>query len=166
MGKKGERGLDATGWQCNRQGCDAHVVWAREFCNYHAGEADSVNYRRSKLCSGHGVPEPRCDSLAHPDEAVDKPDPRQPGRKDDAGKPRWDLLPMRALDQVSAVLAYGANKYGEENWRGVPEARKRYLAAALRHLAAWRLGQADDPESGLPHLAHAACCVLFLLEVP
>jgi len=34
----------------------------------------------------------------------------------------------------------------------------------LRHLTAWWAGEDLDPESGLHHLAHAACCLMFLLE--
>ena len=87
------------------------------------------------------------------------------GRKDDDGKPRWDLLPFRATAYVVDVLTYGAEKYAPENWRKVDGWRWRYFAAALRHLVAWWRGQKTDPKSGLPHLAHAACCVLFLLEL-
>lgn len=86
------------------------------------------------------------------------------GRKNDAGKPRWDLIPYDALGSVVDVLTYGASKYGAWNWTRVPESRDRYFAAAMRHLVAWRSGEANDPESGLPHLAHAACCVLFLIH--
>lgn len=85
--------------------------------------------------------------------------------KYDAGKARWDLLPLRSLSAVVDVLTYGAAKYEPENWRTVPDARARYTAAAMRHLVAWQLGEASDPESGLPHLAHASCCLLFLGEL-
>jgi hypothetical protein len=87
------------------------------------------------------------------------------GRKDDKGKPRMDLLPARALLDIGAVLAYGAERYGAENWRLVENARERYLAAALRHVFRWKLGEAADPESGLSHLAHAATNLMFMLEV-
>lgn len=85
------------------------------------------------------------------------------GRKDDIGKDRWELLPIGPARAVVHVLMYGAVKYGPDNWQHVPEARDRYFGAALRHLLAWREGQLVDPESGLPHLAHAACSLLFLL---
>lgn len=85
------------------------------------------------------------------------------GKKHDGAKSRVDLIPVVALLRVGEVLAFGARKYGEDNWQHVPQARDRYYAAALRHLYAWRDGEENDPESGLPHLAHAACCVLFLL---
>jgi hypothetical protein len=87
------------------------------------------------------------------------------GRKHDQGKARFDLIPPRALLEVAQVLAHGARKYSDDNWRQVPEARKRYTAAAYRHLNAWQRGEACDAESGLSHLAHAACCLFFLMEV-
>ncbi len=52
---------------------------------------------------------------------------------------------------------------GAGNWQKLPEARVRYFDAAQRHLIAWYLGESNDPESGLPHLAHCACCILYLL---
>jgi len=89
------------------------------------------------------------------------------GRKYDAGKPRWDLLPARELEQVVKVLTHGAKKYGADNWQLVVNAdADRYVAAHGRHLNAWQQGEIIDsgPKgSGLPHLAHAICCLLFLL---
>lgn len=87
------------------------------------------------------------------------------GRKDDAGKLRYDLVPFAALDQIVDVLTFGANKYAPDNWRHVPDAETRYFAAALRHLSKWKQGENLDPESGKGHLAHAACCLLFLMEL-
>lgn len=91
--------------------------------------------------------------------------PADAGVKHDAGKPRWDLLPWEAVEAVVLVLTYGATKYGPDNWRRVPGARWRYLGAALRHVAAWARGQRLDAESGLPHLAHAAASILFLISL-
>lgn len=85
----------------------------------------------------------------------------KPAEKHDAGKPRWDLMPFDALDEVAAVYAYGAAKYAPRNWE-TGLAWGRLLAAALRHLAAWARGIELDDESGLPHLAHAMCCLLML----
>jgi hypothetical protein len=87
------------------------------------------------------------------------------GRKDDKEKSRVDLIPPWTLLSVGKVLAHGAAKYGEDNWTRVENADNRYYAAALRHLLAWRIGDhTDDSESGLPHLSHAICCLMFLLE--
>lgn len=82
--------------------------------------------------------------------------------KHDTHKPRYDLIPPEALEAIAQVLTYGADKYEPRGWE--KGARwGRYFAACMRHLWAWWRGEGDDPESGLPHLAHAACCVCFLL---
>lgn len=90
------------------------------------------------------------------------------GRKDDAGKPRPTLV-MRtmanALQQVLQVAEYGAKKYSPDNWLQVPDASQRYTDAMLRHQQAHLRGEALDPESGLPHMAHAAWCALAVLEL-
>lgn len=87
------------------------------------------------------------------------------GEKHDAGKPRWDLLPYESLSDVVDVLTFGAKKYAPENWRLVEGWRGRYFRAAVGHLVKWWRGEKLDPESGLPHLAHACCCVLFLIAL-
>ncbi len=88
----------------------------------------------------------------------------QEGRKDDSGKPRMDLLPFDALLDVGDVLAYGAQKYAARNWEKGMD-RGRLVAATLRHLANWAMGQENDPESGRHHLAHVACDALMLLAL-
>jgi hypothetical protein len=87
------------------------------------------------------------------------------GKKYDSGKPDWSLLPFKAVSETVDVLTFGAKKYGPENWRLVPNAKKRYLAAAFRHVVAYAMGEKKDPESGLSHLSHALCCLLFILEL-
>ena len=87
------------------------------------------------------------------------------GRKFDQEKLRWDLVPWDSVEQIVDVLTYGAKKYAPDNWKSVPEGRTRYFAALCRHLFAWWRGEKIDPESGKPHLAHAGCCVLFLLFI-
>lgn len=89
----------------------------------------------------------------------------KPGTKYDAGKPILGAIPPNAELAVGRVLAFGAQKYARDNWRWVEDARTRYMDAALRHLNAVRRGESQDSESGEHHLAHAACCVLFMLEL-
>ena len=86
------------------------------------------------------------------------------GRKFDNGKPRFSLIPKGTLTPVINVLEIGAKKYAPENWRYVPEAHTRYFDAAHRHLDAWWRGESADPETNESHLAHAICCLLFLLS--
>ena len=74
-----------------------------------------------------------------------------------------NLLSTEALLQTAAVLKFGADKYHAHNWRD-GFAWSRPLAAAMRHIMAFNDGENKDPESGLSHLAHAACCIMFLLE--
>lgn len=54
------------------------------------------------------------------------------------------------------------NQIGERNWeRGM--AWSRPFSALMRHMWAWWRGEDFDPETGYSHLAHAACCILFLM---
>lgn len=85
------------------------------------------------------------------------------GKKFDTGKLRWDLLPYDAVEDIVAVLTFGARKYDDDNWKYVTPAKPRYFAATMRHLVAWFGGEKLDKETGINHLAHAACCILFLL---
>lgn len=84
------------------------------------------------------------------------------GKKHDQAKPRFSLIPLEPLQDVIAVLEFGASKYGADNWKHVENPQQRYLDAAMRHIMAWQSGDLVDEESGLPHLAHAQCCLLFL----
>jgi hypothetical protein len=86
------------------------------------------------------------------------------GRKFDTGKMLYDLIPPHALEEMVKVLTIGAQKYAPDNWRLVPDANRRYFAAAQRHLWAWKRGEIKDPETGVHHLAHAACNLFFLYE--
>ena len=86
------------------------------------------------------------------------------GEKYDGGKLRMDLLPFGPVEEIVKVLTFGAKKYSDNNWMIVPDAVKRYEAAMLRHISAYKRGEELDPESGLKHLAHAGCCLLFLLH--
>lgn len=83
--------------------------------------------------------------------------------KFDTDKLPLHLLSTEAMNQTAAVLKFGAQKYAEHNWRK-GFAWSRPLAAAMRHITAFNNGEDKDPESGLSHLAHAACCIMFLLE--
>jgi hypothetical protein len=106
------------------------------------------------------------EAMTHTDHDQPPYQPQAPAsgttRKDDQGKLRLDLLPTEALEEVAAVLQHGAAKYGEHNWR-LGTSWRRLIAAALRHIFAWLRTEDTDPESSLPHLAHAACSLLFLM---
>ena len=73
-----------------------------------------------------------------------------------------DLVDYDIVNEIGKVLTYGAKKYSPNSWQTIDDAENRYFAALLRHLFAYRKGEILDPESGLPHMSHAAANVMFL----
>lgn len=93
---------------------------------------------------------------------------RGAGLKFDGGKPQPGLLidgVPRALSRVADVLTFGAKKYKAHSWKQVENGQERYNDAKVRHQLAAGRGEVYDPESGIEHLAHEACNILFLLEL-
>ena len=86
------------------------------------------------------------------------------GRKYDYEKPQLYLLPPKSLYEVGKVLTFGAEKYDPHNSRKVDDLQNRYSSAAMRHILAHIDGEDLDEETGLSHLAHAICCLMFKLE--
>lgn len=79
------------------------------------------------------------------------------------GKTRLDLIPVEPLCLLGHVCEMGIDKYGEHNWlRG--SKWSNMVASAMRHIDAFRGGEDYDPESGAPHLVHAAWNMLALTE--
>lgn len=88
------------------------------------------------------------------------------GKKFDSRKPMWHLLPFKQLEEVVKILTFGANKYGEDDWRFFVSKKdndKRYVSACLRHVSAFMNGDKNDEETNFHHLAHAVCCLLFVM---
>lgn len=83
------------------------------------------------------------------------------GARYNDGKPDFSLLPLCTLEDEIRVWMYGKEKYAEWNWAkgmdwSVP------FSCLLRHLSAFQMGEENDQESGLPHLAHAMCNLRML----
>ena len=83
-------------------------------------------------------------------------------KKNDAGKPQFDLLPLGLFSGVNDVLKHGAKKYGVGNWKKEDFLMSRAYNALLRHLIAFWGGEDTDKETGLSHLDHAMCNLIFL----
>lgn len=83
------------------------------------------------------------------------------GVKHDTHKVRYDLIPFDLLEGEQKVWEFGARKYSPNQWRkGMPMTQP--YNALLRHLFAFMGGEDNDPESGLNHLDHAACCLRMM----
>lgn len=83
--------------------------------------------------------------------------------KHDGAKNRLDLLSPWATEGLGLILTHGASKYAAHNWRKGMD-WSRLIAAAKRHISAFERGENIDPDSGLPHIDHAAACIHFLSE--
>lgn len=121
---------------------------------------DAEEYQRALDFAGRPV--------APANTPASEPGQHEPGAKLDSGKPRVDLVLgdfANALLAVSRVGTHGAEKYTDRGWLSVPNAQERYASAMLRHWMATHSEGVIDPESGLPHLAHAAWNALALCEL-
>lgn len=85
------------------------------------------------------------------------------GLRFNEGKQRFDLLPPSWPRALVEVLTKGAEKYEDRNWERGMNWSTCY-ASMMRHIQAWWEGNDIDPESGLPHMAHAAWNALALVE--
>lgn len=78
-----------------------------------------------------------------------------------AGKLRYSMVDPLFLTELTKVLEFGAQKYERDNWKKGFKYQS-VIDSIERHLLAFRQGEDLDPESGLLHLAHVACNVMFL----
>lgn len=85
------------------------------------------------------------------------------GAKNDHDKLRFDLIPVKPLEEVAKVFTIGAKKYDDRNWeKGILWGR--IFAAMMRHAWAWWRGETHDQEDGQHHLSSVAWCALVLME--
>lgn len=70
---------------------------------------------------------------------------------------RMDLIPPLSVLDVAAVLKRGAERYGVDNWRGIPVSD--HLCHALVHIYAFLSGDTQDN-----HLGHATTRMMMAHE--
>lgn len=116
-------------------------------------DADIYSYHASDLVLVNGKEESQ----------VYNPLIAQEGVKYDSEKPQYSLLPKGVLNKVINVLGFGSKKYAKDNWMKVDNPKERYYNAAQRHITQWWEGEKFDKETGENHLAHAICCLMFML---
>lgn len=84
------------------------------------------------------------------------------GIKHDTAKDPWHLAPWDSFRAIVKVLAFGATKYSARNWEAGMDWSRCY-SATIRHLTAWWNREGPDAETGMSHLWHAGCCIVFLI---
>lgn len=87
----------------------------------------------------------------------------EPGKRYDLGKPRYDLIPADALEELAKVYTRGAAKYADRNWeKGM--SWSRCFGPLVRHTWAYWRGEDLDPETGCHHMAHVAWNAMALVS--
>ena len=91
---------------------------------------------------------------------------KQSNPKDRLGikKVPQSVLPSGPLMEMGLGMLEGALKYGSHNYRAIGVRASVYYDATERHLKAFWEGQDLDPDSGLPHIVKAMCCLLILRD--
>jgi hypothetical protein len=84
------------------------------------------------------------------------------GLKHDSDKPDLSLVSHELMVSLARVREFGSKKYERDNWRKGFK-YNRSIAAALRHIFAFKDGEDYDKESGVTHIAHAIACLEHLL---
>ena len=86
-------------------------------------------------------------------------------KKYDEGKLRWDLLPLKEIEDIVKIYTFGAEKYGDNTWQNLKGGYNRYKAAMFRHLMEFEKGNVYDDESGMNHLAHMCWNAIAMLHL-
>ena len=83
--------------------------------------------------------------------------------KNDDGKLRFDLVPVRPFEELARVYTIGAKKYADRNWEN-GLSWGRVFGAMMRHAWAWWRGERHDLQDGQHHLSSVAWCAFALME--
>jgi hypothetical protein len=136
----------ARGWLCAIHG--RHELWRGLDCGKCIdGDGDTIGTRGSEWAAAW-VDAPDAPGFVTmgfvtKDSGEREEYPTGARRDTQAGKPRYDLIPIEALTRWAELMARGAEKYGDRNWeKGIPT--ERFYASALRHLLQWRSGDSTE----------------------
>jgi dATP/dGTP diphosphohydrolase len=77
-------------------------------------------------------------------------------------KPRYDLIDGAFLRRWAELMARGAVKYGEDNWRkaSTEEELKRFKASAVRHLFQFLEGDRTEDHAAAVAFNLAGACMV------
>jgi hypothetical protein len=100
-------------------------------------------------------------------EILGEPETSKPTNPKDAigsNKVPLHLWPETASALGSLACLEGALKYGRSNFREIGVRASIYYDACRRHIDFWFEGEDNDPDSGLPHIAHALACLAIIVD--
>jgi hypothetical protein len=72
------------------------------------------------------------------------------------------IFDFRAFEPMAEVMEMGAKKYSPNNWRKGYVDKFSAADSLYRHLREVIIGNPTDEESGLSHMGHIMCNVMFL----
>lgn len=125
------------------------------------GAIDNGMIVACSTCEGAGKMRVRSDKYQEPEAETRVVDPKTGGEKGEKLCQMGALDPL-ALIELGKVAGYGARKYARYNYaKGIKWSLS--YDALQRHLMAFWGGEDLDPESRLPHAAHACWHCLCLL---
>lgn len=87
--------------------------------------------------------------------------PKEQALRYNQGKLEYSMLDLTKLQECVKVLMFGKQKYARDNWKKGMNTSS-IIDSLMRHLSAIQNGEVIDPESGLSHLGHLQCNILFL----
>lgn len=147
--------------------CNCFIVagkWYTHDCAVHS-DAPSIVHKHE--FGGHQEPDAYCYYCSFPKDSevhqMEGQTDKLTGKKHDGGKAPIALISSTFIFEVAKVLQFGAGKYDPWNWKGGFK-WARVASAVLRHIFSWLGGEDKDPETGLSHLAHASCGLMFLID--
>lgn len=96
---------------------------------------------------------------------ADETKPSNPKDIIGSNKVPFHFWPTTATILGAMACMYGNLQYGRTNWRAAGVRSSIYYDALARHMNAWfDEGEDNDPDSGLPHLAHALACIAIIVD--
>lgn len=134
-----------------------------KWCNFPQGQHNRDDISQEYYCSTgsgqtffpkHSSKETKVKGLS-PDQPTDT---NAAGGKQSSTPYRLDLIPPIAILAEAEVLAIGAKKYGENNWKKI--SIQDHINHILQHAYAYLAGDRSDK-----HLANLACRAHFALEL-
>lgn len=90
--------------------------------------------------------------------------PENPKQKYGDSKVPLHLFPSTAIALGAMGMMEGRQKYGQDNFRGLPVEAMTYVRAALSHLNYYAEGEWNPSDSPVPHLGLALASIAIIVD--